>query len=400
MGDPGDGPARPRVRGGGGGGESHTAWDQFLTHALQTRLDPDRFADFVPLLSARHPLGPGPVADLFLRPSPWNTYTLDPRMPLYLQTLLDLRLVDMQAVLAGLFRYSTAHTVVGGGKNGEQGGVGAAAKERGVKGEPGDEGEGKGVEDVKTKKEVVRWQSSFTSEEVIFYRLTKAVGSGSAMRNSKDALEVCVMMARWMMLFTVASAALPPEHDEDVIMGGIAGAGSATKKSRDDMENSRAAFVMLLLGVCENPIVLQALTKSLAKSQLPPPPKVALCFAPGNSVMLTMDDPGARKALSQSLANFVPSIMQGASQGTNQGTAQIAARLELFRTDTLAGFEPIDKKKEAANAEMNELLDETLGLQNIVLPHLDIRCSRAGLYIYLNAAVSPFRPIKISLAIR
>lgn len=91
--------------------------------------------------------------------------------------------------------------------------------------------------------------------------------------------------------------------------------------------------------------------------------------------------------------------MQGASQATNPGTAQIAERLELFRANALAGFEPVDKKKEAANAEMDELLDETLGLQNIVLPHLDIRCSRAGLYIYLNAAVSSCHPNKVSLVI-
>jgi mediator of RNA polymerase II transcription subunit 5 len=89
--------------------------------------------------------------------------------------------------------------------------------------------------------------------------------------------------------------------------------------------------------------------------------------------------PGARKALSQSLASFIPSIMQNASQ--------IAARLELFRTETLAGFEPVDKKKEAANAEMDELLDETLGLQNLSIPDLHVDRSRAGLYIYLNAAV-------------
>lgn len=37
---------------------------------------------------------------------------------------------------------------------------------------------------------------------------------------------------------------------------------------------------------------------------------------------------------------------------------------------------------------MDELLDETLGLQNIVLPHVDLARSRAGLYVYLNAAVS------------
>lgn len=107
-----------------------------------------------------------------------------------------------------------------------------------------------------------------------------------------------------------------------------------------------------------------------------------LVWPAGKCFWASMTDvcsPGARKALSQSLASFIPSIMQNASQ--------IAERLELFRTETLAGFEPIDKKKEAANAEMDELLDETLGLQNLAIPDLHVDKSRAGLYIYLNAAV-------------
>lgn len=74
---------------------------------------------------------------------------------------------------------------------------------------------------------------------------------------------------------------------------------------------------------------------------------------------------------------------------------QVFAQLDAFRTQKLAAFEPIDEKKEAANAEMNELLDETIGLQNIVLPHLNIARSRAGLYVYLNAAVSEAIPVDV-----
>lgn len=87
----------------------------------------------------------------------------------------------------------------------------------------------------------------------------------------------------------------------------------------------------------------------------------------------------ARKALSESLALFVPSIMQS--------SAEIADRLQLIRSGTLAGFEPVDKTKEAANAEMDEFIDATMGLENFVIPDLPIENSRAGLYIYLNAAV-------------
>jgi mediator of RNA polymerase II transcription subunit 5 len=84
--------------------------------------------------------------------------------------------------------------------------------------------------------------------------------------------------------------------------------------------------------------------------------------------------------MSESLSNFVPSIMQSASQ--------IAARLESFRTETLAGFEPIDQKNEAAKAEIDDLIDSTIGLDNFPVAELPFMNSRAGLYIYLNASVS------------
>lgn len=234
-------------------------WECFLQRCLVQRLDFDKFAEFAPLLHARHPLGHGPVADLVLRPTSWNKYTLDPRVPHYMQTLLDLGLVDTPAILAALYRYSTCHVLLAADpRHRKQGGDGEADGGGGDKaGEKAGEKAG--------KNEVTRWQSSFSSEEVIFYRLTKAVAQGLAIRNSRDALDVSAIMARWMTLFTAASAAFQAD-DEDVIMGG---AGSkASQQKRDDMDNSRAAFVMLLLGVCENPLLLQALGKPFAKGEL------------------------------------------------------------------------------------------------------------------------------------
>lgn len=92
----------------------------------------------------------------------------------------------------------------------------------------------------------------------------------------------------------------------------------------------------------------------------------------------------ARKELSESLANFVPSIMHNSSE--------IAARLELFRSQTLASFEPVDKKKEAEDAQMFDVYDQTVGLENFQVQELPIQNSRAGLYIYLNASVSRPKP--------
>lgn len=69
------------------------------------------------------------------------------------------------------------------------------------------------------------------------------------------------------------------------------------------------------------------------------------------------------------------------------GASQIAERLESFRTGTLASFEPMDKKNEAAKAQFDDLMDATLGLDNLAVPELPVINTRAGLYIYLNAAV-------------
>jgi mediator of RNA polymerase II transcription subunit 5 len=70
-----------------------------------------------------------------------------------------------------------------------------------------------------------------------------------------------------------------------------------------------------------------------------------------------------------------------------QASSEIAGQLELFRTQTLSKFLPADKK-DAAVSEMNSYMDNLLGLDSFQLPDLPIVNSRAGLYIYLNAAVS------------
>lgn len=263
MGDSGDTSAASRHD---QAAASRREWERFLQRCLVQRLDFDKFAEYAPLLHARHPLGHGPVADLVLRPTSWNKYTLDPRVPHYVQTLLDLGLVDTPAILAALYRYSTCHALLATDPHRKQG----DGEADGVVGGGDKPAEAAG------KKQVTRWQSSFSSEEVIFYRLTKAVAQGLAIRNSRDALDVSSIMARWMTLFTAASAAFQA-HDDDVIMGGAG--NKASQQRRDDMDNSRAAFVMLLLGVCENPVVLQALGKPFAKGKSCVRPRAGLSLS-------------------------------------------------------------------------------------------------------------------------
>ncbi|KAI1076096.1 Med5-domain-containing protein [Whalleya microplaca] len=298
---------------------SREQWENFLAQCISTRLDPETFETFVALLYSKCPLPPAVVADVCLRPQPSNHESLDPRVPRYIQVLAHRRLIDTPSILKALYKYSTSH-------------VQAQSAGGGAPLDHADGGEGAPL----------RWGSSYAAEEVIFYRLTKAVGLGTGIRNAGEALEVCKLMAKWMTLFTSVSAAFAQD-----VMGQL-----QSPHSREEMEAARAASVMLLLGICENQTVLNALSRPFAKD--------------------------ARRALSESLASFIPSIMQSASQ--------IAGRLELFRTETLASFEPADKKKEALNHEMNDL-ESSMALDSVVITEIPTVNSRAGLYIYLNACL-------------
>jgi mediator of RNA polymerase II transcription subunit 5 len=207
-------------------------WARFLAQCISKRLDPETFGTYVSVLQSKHPLPPTVVADLCLKPHPANHESLDPRVPRYLHILTEQRLIDTASILKALYKYSTSHS---------------QAQTAGHT----------SIDDLQLRA-TLRWKSSYGQEETIFYRLTKAVGLGTGIKSAGDALEVCKIMASWMTLFTSAAAAFA----QDVI-GQLHNA-----QSRDDMETSRAAFVMLLLGICENPIVFKALGQPFAKGAL------------------------------------------------------------------------------------------------------------------------------------
>ncbi|KAI1849465.1 hypothetical protein JX266_004960 [Neoarthrinium moseri] len=292
-------------------------WIEFLAQCILQRLDPEPFATYVTVLHSKHSLPPATIADIFLRPQRANHESLDPRVPRYIQVLTDKKLIDTPSILRALYKYSTAHTP-------------AEAVGHAVSQDPHASGN-------------LRWKSSYGQEETIFYRITKAVGLGTGIKSVGDAIATCKIMAQWMALFASAAAAFAQDVMAEV----------HSAQSRNDMEASRAAFVMLLLGISDNQTVLRALGSSSAKE--------------------------ARKALSESLGSFIPSIMESASQ--------IADKLEGFRTNTLAAFEPLDKKSQAAKAEFDDLIDSALGLENFPVAELPIINTRAGLYIYLNASL-------------
>ncbi|KAI0471640.1 mediator complex subunit Med5 [Xylariaceae sp. FL0804] len=193
--------------------------------------------------------------------------------------------------------------------------------------------------------ETSSWASSYKWEETLFYWLANSVHSGAAFRSASEALRTCQATAKWMTLFTSVSAAFAQD-----VMGQIQ--DPRARHELEEMEGARAAFVFLFLETCQEQSVLKALSHPSAK--------------------------GMRRALSDGIAAFAPVIFSS--------TSQAAARMELFRTETLASFEPVGKKKEADNPEMDDI-ESSMALDNIVVTEIPVTNSRAGLYIYLNACL-------------
>lgn len=209
-------------------------WERFLAQCILKRLDPEPFDTYVSVLHSKHPLPPPTVADIFLKPQPANRESLDPRVPRYVHILSEKKLVDTPSILGALYTHSTSHTQA--------------------------QTVGHADADVAQASPDTRWRSSYGQEETVFYRLTKTVALGTGIKSSRDAIAVCKIVAKWMALFTSAAAAFAQD-----IMGQLHSA-----QSKEDMETSRAAFVMLLLGVCENQTVLRALSNPSAKGEFWP----------------------------------------------------------------------------------------------------------------------------------
>lgn len=208
-------------------------WAGFIAKCLAQRKESGDFEKWITHLALKQPLPPGAVADLLLRPQPHNNEFLDPRIPRYLDILSTKQYVDTASILEALYKYSTSHTLlrhaVDQSRNGDN-----------------------RIPDVQ------RWRSSYGAEEIMFYRLTKAVAQDTAIHRTEDALRIGNIVSKWMTLFTDVSAAFTMDAVDHI--------SAEAAQARDEMESARAAFVALLLGVCENPVVLKALSRSESKS--------------------------------------------------------------------------------------------------------------------------------------
>ena len=251
--------------------------------------------------------------------------------------MLGLGLVNIPAVLRALRKYSTFGTVL---EAQDTEGQSKDAMANGEEDRPEKPGERR-----------KRWANSYAAEETVFYQAAKYITSGSAPKDIQETIDLILVSIKWMDLVALAGN----KANEMLNLG---------HSRAQEMSVTTTALGTLMIAVADNGRVVQALSRKSC-------PK------------------GTVSQLSKALAEFVPLLMQN--------HPPTAARLELFRSQTLVAIEPPEKNDAAINA-IDDLLDEglNLGMDSIVVADVPNMNSRAGLYIYLSALVRP-RPLLLQI---
>ncbi|PBP18258.1 mediator complex subunit Med5 [Diplocarpon rosae] len=303
---------------------SFIVWQQFRDRCIETRLDVELFTTYVELLKTQEPLPASQIAQIFLAPREDNDNALDPRVARYVQTLLSLELFNVPTLLRGLWKVSSFRLQ-------EEGRVQDKETEN-KKAEGGVDGKAGKV-----------WLNSYTTEETMFYRITKYISSGAALRDLQETVELINACISWME--TVISATHAAHQ-----MLNLAPTRAA------EMAAQHMALGTLVVSVVENTQVQHALGKRAVPKSV-------------------------RGHLSKALGGFVPLVLQS--------SPQIAGRLEIFRTETLAAFESPEAKepKGEADKDIEEILQGGLELRvdSMVVEEIPVVNTRIGLYVYLNS---------------
>lgn len=228
-------------------------WNDFISKCLTKRLDAGPFEDYVKLVFAKHQLTPDIIADFFLQPQKSNCVSPDPRIPPYISVLTQLRYIDAASILRALYRYSSLHSLTP--QQAQE-----SAKEQGQ-----DQEQAQAQQDGETKKHrrsssQTLWKSSSWLEEVMFYHVIRLVVEGTALKDSRTALELMHIISKWMSLFSAASN---PPLGADMLAGGL-----QDPQVRHEMEVSRAAFVPLLLRLVDNPALVKAISHPAVKGNI------------------------------------------------------------------------------------------------------------------------------------
>ncbi|KAH0556049.1 hypothetical protein GP486_006012, partial [Trichoglossum hirsutum] len=202
----------------GMGGEAEI-WKKFLQRNLLARTPAVKFEDLVKVMSSRYPL-PGPsIADVFLEPRSAPSPIIDPLLPLYVERLLNLDLIDVPDILRVLLRNSHLHDSTGQARDGGNG-----------------------------------FENSLEFEDAILSRAARFLASTQRPKNIPETWATLSTVSRWMSAVVTADV-------RDDMMDRINGGAGATGVQPDAMA-LREAIGNLVLAVSGNPKVLGVLGRS------------------------------------------------------------------------------------------------------------------------------------------
>ncbi|KAI9867326.1 MAG: mediator complex subunit [Trichoglossum hirsutum] len=188
-------------------------WKKFLHRNLLARTPAVKFEDLVKVLSSRYPLPGSSIADVFLEPRSEPSPIIDPLLPLYVERLLNLDLIDGPDVLRVLLRNSHLHDSTGQGRDGGNG-----------------------------------FENSLEFEDAILSRVARFLASAQRPKNIPETWATLSTVSRWMSAIVTADV-------RDDMMDRISGGAGATGVQPDAMA-LREAVGNLVLAISGNPKIL------------------------------------------------------------------------------------------------------------------------------------------------
>ena len=200
------------------GGEIEV-WKKFLQRNLLARTTPVQFNGLVKVLNSRCPLPGSRIADVFLEPRREPSPIIDPLVPLYVERLLSLDLIDGPDTLRALLRYSHLHDSTSQGRDGAS-----------------------------------VFENSPEFEDAILSRVARSLTSMQRPKNLPETWATLSAVSRWMSAIVSADVR---DDMMDRINGGAGAAGV-----QPDAVALREAVCNLVLAVFGNPKLLGVLNRS------------------------------------------------------------------------------------------------------------------------------------------
>ena len=308
-------------------------WELFAKQCLTTRLENQQFTNFSKLLSLRCPVRGSDRAAIFLRPTSKDAEALDPRIPAYIDKLLEIGLVEFHDVLRALLLYSHFHR----------------------SNEPN--------RDEKTTENAFRdWRNPTELDEIILFRVSKAINAGKCPRDFSEALGIIKAASSWMS--DVANTSTADQIDQNMT--------GAPDSLTLEAINVREAVAMLVMTIADNAKITAILRGSCPKGRL------SLTFA-----IDTNQRTDIKRTFAKALSLYIPFLLATSPQS--------ASRLEEFQRQ----YEIYEAPSANANssgidhviANATNEASQGLSMESLNIVDGPIINSRAGLYIYLNALV-------------